>query len=286
MNKQNILTHVELNVIRQLAYKYIGITIGEHKDIMIKNRMDKLSRTLGLSYSEILERVSIGELKESFISAYTTNKTDFFREVFHFEDLRDRVLPSFFNSCETPRIYCSASSTGEEPYSIAITCLIAKEKYAISNAKFDIFATDIDVEVLKKAKDALYAHSASSNTFPHWVHHAKYFTRQEIDYTKGFLIHPKDEVLKMVQFGVQNLMDCVYPFKSGYFDVIFCRNVLIYFSQNDQKSILSKLFDALKIGGTLYLGHSESPLDLSPFVTRVGQNTFIKIQNQWTSCAT
>lgn len=277
--RTNTLTHSQIDTIRNLVYKHTGITLGQHKDVMIKNRMDKLSRSLGLPIDAILQRVAKNELIANFISAYTTNKTDFFRESFHFDDLRDRVLPKFFENGSVPKIYSSASSTGEEPYSIAITCLIAKEKFNSHTAKFDIFATDIDEDVLAKARDGVYAYDAHSHTFPAWVHPAKYFKRREIEGSKGYLIKPKDEVLNMVKFGTQNLMDSSYPFKNESFDVIFCRNVLIYFTQTDQKQILRKLFDTLKIGGTLYLGHSESPLELSPFVTRIGQNIFIKNQN-------
>ncbi|MEY4504058.1 MAG: protein methyltransferase [Pseudomonadota bacterium] len=277
--RSNTLTHAQIESIRALVYKYTGITLGAHKDVMIKNRMDKLARSIGLTSDVILSRVAKGELVTNFISAYTTNKTDFFRELFHFEDLKDRVLPSFFESNRTPKIYSSASSTGEEPYSIAITCLIAQEKYIIPNARFDILATDIDEDVIARAKEAVYAHEAHTHTFPSWVHPAKYFKRREVEGAKGFLIKPKEEVLKMVKFATQNLMDSVYPFSLGQFDVVFCRNVLIYFSQSDQKMILKKLFGVLKVGGTLYLGHSESPLDLAPFVTRIGQNIFVKNQD-------
>lgn len=277
--RTNTLTHSQIDTIRDLVYKYTGITLGQHKDVMIKNRMDKLSRSLGLPADVILQRVAKNDLVTNFISAYTTNKTDFFRESFHFDDLRDRVLPKFFENGSVPKIYSSASSTGEEPYSIAITCLISKEKYNAYSARFDIFATDIDEDVLAKAKEGVYAYDTHSHTFPAWVHPAKYFKRREIEGSKGYLIKPKDEVLNMVRFGTQNLMDSSYPFKNESFDVIFCRNVLIYFTQADQKQILRKLFDALKIGGTLYLGHSESPLELSPYVTRIGQNIFIKNQN-------
>jgi len=93
------------------------------------------------------------------------------------------------------------------------------------------------------------------------------------------LIKVKDDLKKMVSFSQMNLNDSSYPFNEHYFDVIFCRNVLIYFSVEDQNKILKKLFKHLKVGGTLYIGHSENPHDLVNYVKRVGQNIFIKTKD-------
>ena len=269
--------------VKDILYSLTGITLSENKDIMIANRLYKLRRDTKFQ-GEIEELLDIVKKEENyvteFINSFTTNKTHFFREDFHFEDLRDRVLPQFTNAQEEIKMYCSASSTGEEPYSMAMTILEANEIYK-SRIKASIIATDIDTNVLQYAADGIYRFSKSSKEFPDWIDPKKYFKRKV---KKGLaseeiLIKVKDELKKLVNFQVMNLSDTSYPFTDHQFDVVFCRNVLIYFSPKDQNEILKKLFRHLKIGGTLYIGHSENPHDLINYVQRVGQNIFVKTKD-------
>ena len=265
--------------IKKLLYSLTGITLTENKDIMISNRIDKLKRNCN-NYGDIMElldSVEKGQNVTEFINTFTTNKTHFFREEFHFEDLRDRVLPAFSKNKENISIWCSASSTGEEPYSIAMTIFEAN-KLLSSNIKANIIATDIDTNVLQYAADGIYRYSKSSKEFPDWIKPQNYFKRRVQKNLAGeeVLIKVNDDLKKMITFQVMNLNDSLYPFSKNQFDVIFCRNVLIYFSVEDQNEILKKLFKHLKIGGTLYLGHSENPQDLVNYVKRVGQNIFLK----------
>jgi len=267
------------NKIKKLLYSLTGITLTENKDIMIKNRIEKLIRNCSYrgDIMDLLNLVEQGKYVTEFINSFTTNKTHFFREDFHFLDLKDRVLPQLSKSGRKVSIWCSASSTGEEPYSIAIIVKEANEELN-SNIQASIIATDIDTSVLQYAKDGIYKYSKSSKEFPSYIKPQKYFKRRT---QKGFsdeevLIKVKEELKKMITFDILNLNDEVYPFKDKQFDIIFCRNVLIYFSAQDQNIILKKLFKHLQIGGTLYLGHSESPQDLIHYVKRVGQNIFIK----------
>jgi chemotaxis protein methyltransferase CheR len=175
------------------------------------------------------------------------------------------------------KIYCSASSTGEESYSIAMTLLQTQKDLHISTANISLLSTDIDTDVLAKAKDGIYLYEPTKNTIPDWIPIQNYFKRRVTqDKPNSFLIKAKDEIKRIMKFDTMNLSSSHYPFDDNEFDVIFCRNVLIYFTMDDQNSILKKLFKKLKLGGTLYLGHSENPLDLYPFVTRVGHNAFIK----------
>lgn len=141
-----------------------------------------------------------------------------------------------------------------------------------------IIATDIDTNVLQYAANGIYRYSKSSKEFPTWVKPQKYFKRRVQKTLSGdeVLIKANDELKRMITFHELNLNDSSYSFANNQFDVIFCRNVLIYFSAEDQNKILKKLFRHLKIGGTLYLGHSENPQDLINYVKRVGQNIFIK----------
>jgi chemotaxis protein methyltransferase CheR len=144
-----------------------------------------------------------------------------------------------------------------------------------------IIATDIDTDVLQYAANGIYRFQKSSKEFPSWINPAKYFKRRVQRGLVGdeILIKIKDDLKKDMIFSQMNLNDEAYPFEDHQFDVVFCRNVLIYFSTEDQNKILKKLFKLLKIGGTLYLGHSENPQDLISYSKRVGQNIFIKLKD-------
>ena len=265
--------------VKKILYSLTGITLSDNKDIMISNRIDKLKRNCRFSgdIMDLLEMVENGTNVTEFINSFTTNKTHFFREDFHFVDLRDRVLPTFANSGKKIEMYCSASSTGEEPYSMAMTVFETKQ-ILNKNISASIIATDIDTNVLQYAANGIYRYSKSSKEFPDWIKPQKYFKRRVQKNLSGeeVLIKVNDDLKRMITFQVMNLNDSSYPFSNNQFDVIFCRNVLIYFSAEDQNIILRKLFKHLKIGGTLYLGHSENPHDLVHYVRRVGQNIFVK----------
>jgi chemotaxis protein methyltransferase CheR len=268
----------QLDRSRKLAYIHSGITLAANKDVMISNRLDKLKRLLGNEdIDDILHSLENGKYLDIFISAFTTNKTNFFRESFHFEDLKERIVKQAVELSQGLKIYCSAASTGEEPYSILMTIEEAKEQYNNPLFNYSLVATDIDNQVLNNAVDGIYEWNKSAMDFPLWIKPSQYFKRREHPIKKGeYLIKVKDILSRKVKFEQMNLMSAQYPFSRNEFDVIFCRNVLIYFNQDDQNAILKKLFSTLKVGGTIYLGHSESPLELAPYVERYGQNIFIK----------
>lgn len=274
-------TTQQLERTRKLAYSYSGIILGQNKDIMISNRLDKLRNLLkNDDINDILTMVEQGKNIDTFISAFTTNKTNFFRESFHFEDLRNRVAKDAVEKTGGLKVFCSAASTGEEPYSILMTLEEAKSRYQSSFFNYSLVATDIDKQVLNHASNGVYEWDKNSNDFPTWIKPSQYFKRREHPTRSGdYLIKAKDNISRNVKFEHMNLMSAKYPFQNNEFDVVFCRNVLIYFNQQDQNSILKKIFGTLKIGGTLYLGHSESPLELSSYVERCGQNIFIKTKD-------
>jgi chemotaxis protein methyltransferase CheR len=267
------------NKVKDLLYGLTGITLADNKDIMISNRIDKLKRDSKYKgdIMDLLRLIEEGSYVSEFINSFTTNKTHFFREDFHFLDLKNRALPELAKSGNKVNMYCSASSTGEEPYSMAMTVLEAQAETG-KRINAGITATDIDTNVLQYAANGVYRYSKSSKEFPDWIKPSKYFKRRVQKNLSGeeVLIKVKDEVKRMLSFEVMNLNDNSYPFSKNQFDIVFCRNVLIYFSAEDQNKILKRLFSHLKIGGTLYLGHSENPQDLVNYVKRVGQNIFIK----------
>lgn len=264
--------------VKSLLYSLTGITLSENKDIMITNRLDKLKRNTSFDgeIGNLLNQINDGKYITEFINTFTTNKTHFFREDFHFVDLKDRVLPEFTKSNKEIKMYCSAASTGEEPYSMAMTV-----KEVSSTLKASIIATDIDTEVLQQAANGIYRFQKSSKEFPDWIKPQKYFKRRIQKNLAGdeILIKVNDDIKRMITFAQMNLNDSIYPFETHQFDVVFCRNVLIYFSVEDQNEILKKLFRLLKIGGTLYIGHSENPHDLINYTKRVGQNIFVKVKD-------
>jgi len=264
--------------VKKLLYTITGITLGDGKDVMIDNRLQKLSRSLNCDIDtyKLLDKIEHGEYITDFVNAFTTNKTSFFREHFHFEDLRDRVVPNANSTKEDLKVYCSASSTGEEPYSIAMTLIQSAIDINAQDLRFSLISTDIDTEVLKKSKEGIYTFNINKNDFPLWIKPAQYFQKRDIGSSDEILIKAKSSLKSIMKFEQMNLMSDSYPFESAEFDIIFCRNVLIYFSIEDQNKILKKLFKLLKIGGTLYLGHSENPLDLHSYVKRIGHNIFIK----------
>lgn len=264
--------------VKSLLYSLTGITLTENKEVMIANRLDKLKRNAKYTGNivDLLKKVEEGVYTKEFINTFTTNKTHFFREEFHFADLKTRVLPEFNSTNKEIKMYCSAASTGEEPYSMAMTV-----KEFSSSMKASIIATDIDTDVLQTAANGIYRFQKSSKEFPDWIKPQKYFKRQIQKNLAGdeILIKVNDDLKNMITFGQMNLNDDIYPFDTHQFDVVFCRNVLIYFSIEDQNTILKKLFRTLKVGGTLYIGHSENPHDLIDYTKRVGQNIFVKVED-------
>ena len=269
--------------VKGILYSLTGITLTENKDIMITNRLEKLKRNTNRRDSnveDLLEEVANGKYITEFINTFTTNKTHFFREDFHFEDLRDRVLPEFAENGQEIKMYCSASSTGEEPYSMKIT-IREVESIMGKQIRSSIIATDIDTDVLQYAANGIYRFQKSSKEFPDWISPQIYFKKRVQKGLAGdeILIKIKDDLKRDMIFSQMNLSDENYPFERHQFDVVFCRNVLIYFSVADQNKILKKLFRILKIGGTLYIGHSENPHDLINYVERVGQNIFVKLKD-------
>ncbi len=272
------ISNNNINTAREMIYKIAGIYLPSSKDSTIKNRLDVLKRKFGIQdFDDFFNQIKQGQFKQEFINAFTTNKTDFFREEFHFEDMLDRILPQRLRGNEPMKVYCSASSTGEEPYSIAATLLYAREVYR-SNTHMSVLATDIDTSVLEFAKVGKYIVNTKLNPLPTWLDLKDYF---EIKYKNEYelFMEAKLNLKNILTFKQQNLYDSRYPFAHKEFDIIFCRNVLIYFKVSDQEQILSKLFSHLKIGGTLYLGHSESILNLAHKVERLGKNIFVKVMD-------
>ncbi|MGX2984310.1 CheR family methyltransferase [Helicobacter sp. 23-1048] len=272
------ITPKELKAVQDKIYAICGIHIDDSKASMMKNRIYKLAKEVAHdNIGELLQKVDKDEsVKECFVNVFTTNKTDFFRESFHFDDMLDRALPELFRNQPKIKIYCCASSSGQEPYTIALTALYAKQVYN-SSADIEIVATDIDTQMLELAKKGVYEVNPQLEKYPKWVDSVleEYFDIDDIS-PKERVMKAKNNLKKIITFKTLNLFNSKYPFKSEEFDIVFCRNVLIYFKKDDQIAILERLFDLLRPDGTFYLGHSESLYHIANTTERLGHKIFIK----------
>lgn len=269
-----------LRQIQDTLYKICGIYLTDTRQTMIQNRINALQREPICGNIKTLEDLlplvkTNTQVRQLFINTFTTNKTDLFREAYHFNDMLNRTLIPLLRSNNMIKIFCSASSSGEEPYSIAATCLYAKTLYN-SSSPIKIVATDIDTGMIELAKRGEYILDSRLNKIPDWVEINKYFDILKKMPHGVLSLRAKSTLKGMITFQQLNLFNRSYPFGIGEFDMVFCRNVLIYFKPKDQESILAKLHNVLKSGGTLYLGHSEDVLGLNAYFERLGNKIFIK----------
>lgn len=269
-----------LRQIQDTLYDVCGIYLTDTRQTMIQNRINSLQKEAVCanikSLDDLLYLVKTNaQVRQVFINNFTTNKTDLFRESYHFNDMLNRTLIPLLRSNSAVKIFCSASSSGEEPYSIAATCLYAKTLYN-STSSIKIIATDIDTSMLELARKGEYILDSRLNKIPDWVELDKYFDIVKVVSKDVVSLRAKSSLKSMITFQQLNLFNKTYPFGAGEFDMVFCRNVLIYFKPKDQESILTKLHNVLKVGGTLYLGHSEDILSLSPYFERLGNKMFVK----------
>lgn len=271
------ITRADMVLVRELNQKYFGNSLNEQKDLLIRNRLKKLFRkqTKYTSIGLMLHAIARGEFVQEFINTFTTNKTSFYREPIHFDDLLRRVFPEHFTTHDEIALYSCAASTGEEAYSIGITFMHYKAQVQ-RELKAEIFSTDIDTEVLEVANAGVYRYDQRSCPFPQWVQPQRYFQRRLLEGTEHALIKANDQLRSLIRFRQHNLLDEAAAYAHKKFDVIFCRNILIYFTPHDQAAVLRKLFATLKIGGTLYTGHSETPTVLYPYVDKIGPSIYRK----------
>ncbi|MDD3466126.1 MAG: protein-glutamate O-methyltransferase CheR [Campylobacterales bacterium] len=262
--------------VKTLLKEHTGIHLAPHKEALAENRLTRLSTKIKYdkSLEELLSEVESGSFVEEFISSFTTNQTSFFREATQFEDFHNRFLRENFPFSNKLNVLCAGCSSGEEAYTIAICYLYAKNIMRLPGTySLKITAVDIDIERLKTAKDGVYD-AQNADRFPLWVKEGVYFERFEQKGKKYIKI--KDDVKNLISFEKHNLSSIKSNFKTGFYDAVFCRNTLIYFDKERQSLILNKLLKALKTDGTLYLGHSENPLEFAAQLAKRGHNIYVK----------
>jgi chemotaxis protein methyltransferase CheR len=241
------------------VYRECGINLTDHKRAMFSSRLQKRLSQLGLTsfqdyYDLVVGGHSDAELT-TMLDYISTNQTEFFREPHHFTFLRERVLPELAVD-KTVRIWSTACSSGEEPYSIAMTLSDTIDSPSTWNCR--ILASDISTRMLAKAATGQYSHEKINSLSSDLV-------RRHFLLGKGNrreLVKIKPHIANMAVFRRINLMDDRYPIKS-LLDVIFCRNVMIYFDRETQAKVLGRLSRYLKPGGYLFLGHSETMQGIS-----------------------
>ncbi|WP_085811669.1 CheR family methyltransferase [Geoanaerobacter pelophilus] len=243
------LTGDDFARVRGLIYRMAGISLAPGKFDMVYSRLARRLRVRGLdSFAQYLRLVEMGDEEESeaFINALTTNMTSFFREPHHFRMLAERLQK---RRGRPVSIWSCASSSGEEPYSIAMTALETLD----DPSGLEILATDIDTAVLSKARQGVYPMDQLAKVPLHL--RKRFFLRGE-GKNDGFA-RVKDELRQAVFFKRLNLLDDKWPVY-GKFDFVFCRNVMIYFDRETQHAILNKIARVLNPDGLLFVGHSES----------------------------
>lgn len=251
------LSQEDFKAFSDYIYAEFGIKMPDIKRVMLQGRLLKRIRELKMSsYAEYKTYFfsEEGQRKElyDFLSVVTTNKTDFFRESAHFDFLSQEVLPGFMAEGRTNiKVWSAACSSGEEPYTISIVLNEFKETHPQLN--FKILGTDISSNVLDKAAKGVYPEKTVDVIPMHLKR--KYFLRSKDRTTPTVRVTP--QLQQNISLKYLNLMDSVYDITEKY-DVIFCRNVLIYFDRETQEKVVTKLCRHLAPGGYLMIGHSES----------------------------
>src|SRR5450830_1766405 len=252
--------------VRKLIYQHAGISLSEAKTDMVYSRIGRRLRTVGYDsfkgYLDNLESENNPDEWEAFTNALTTNLTAFFREEHHFPILAEHLV-----KLKAPiRIWCSAASTGEEPYTIAMT---ACEAFGTLTPPVKIIATDIDTNVLATAARGVYPEDRLSKMSPA---RCKSFFQRGKGSQEG-LVRVRNELREMITFQQLNLLADTWPLKEP-FDAIFCRNVMIYFDKPTQAKILAKFVPLMKPEAILFAGHSENFLYVSDSLKLRGKTVY------------
>ena len=254
-----------------MAYDISGIVLGDQKKELVYSRISRRIRKLGLKnfaqYCQHLEANHTSEVNE-FVNSITTNLTSFFRESHHFEYLAKEIIPQWKkqNKSTPIRIWSSACSTGPEPYSIAITL---HKNMMVKQHNIKILATDLDSDVLKKGREGIYPLTEIEQLPKDYLS----CFQQNANTGMGIV---KPDIKEMIQFNRLNLLG-PWPMHAK-FDVIFCRNVVIYFNKETQKELFERLADQLHDGGHLFIGHSETLHGMTSRFESKGRTIYKKIR--------
>ncbi|MGC9323701.1 MAG: CheR family methyltransferase [Desulfomonilia bacterium] len=251
----------EFILFKELIHRETGIHMSDKKRKLIVARLSKRLRSLELEnftqyYEYLRENPNAGGEIVHLINRITTNKTDFFRERYHFVFLQEHVFPEKIRECRRTgnrqlRIWSAGCSSGEEPYSIAMT--VAETFRNEKGWDIKVLATDLDTEVLEKASTGIYPTQVLAPVPREYL--SRYFNRKPNGYEVC------REIKSLVTFRKLNLMEPLFPMRRP-FDIIFCRNVIIYFNEETKRSLFRKFHAHLKDMGFMFIGHSESLMQM------------------------
>lgn len=257
----------DFKAVRDLLYQRTGINLSETKSNLVYSRLARRLRQLNLAnFRQYLTYLAgNNDELEHFINALTTNHTAFFREPHHFEILAD-LAEKFRQKQQSMKIWCAAASTGEEPWSIA---MVLVEAFGTWTPPIEIIATDIDSQVLRHAEAAIYDTSRLAGVSE---------ARRKQFFQKGKSLHAgKARVVpalqRLVTYRKLNLLDSAWNLK-GPFDIIFCRNVMIYFDKPTQIQLVSRMVTLLNPDGLYMAGHSESFVNAGRLLKLVAKSTY------------
>ena len=255
------MNDVEFDYLRRLLYDRSGLVVTKDKAYLIESRLRPLARDHGYADVPALVRglfqLKSEEVIAEIVDAMTTNETLFFRDSWPYQLLRTKLLPEIVaskGSVKRIRIWSAACSSGQEPYSIAMT--VAEMGAALGGAQVEICATDISPSILKRAQGGCYSDFELSRGLPDAMR-AKYFTAD------GDRWRIKDSLREMVTFKNYNLLEDPVAAGLGTFDVIFCRNVLIYFDEGTRRQVLQGITRVMLPKGYLCLGGAETVVGIS-----------------------
>ena len=271
-DREFALSQANFNLIKSLAYEWTGIKLSDQKENMIYGRLARRLRALDMTnfdqYCALLQSEDEGEKRE-FINSITANLTSFFREPHHFDFLKSQLLPALISRNQASRkirIWSAGCSTGEEPHSIARVVASMAE---LKHWDVKILATDLDSNVLAQASSGVY----SLGRFDSFPQTYKSYIRKSSD---GEQVKIADAVRGLIRFNQLNLLQA-WPMK-GQFDIIFCRNVVIYFDLETQRKLFDRYADKLVDKGHLFIGHSENLHKISDRFLGLGRTIYEKIK--------
>ncbi|WP_208277866.1 CheR family methyltransferase [Massilia oculi] len=268
--KEFDFTRRDFERVRALIHQRAGISLADSKQEMVYSRLARRLRATGIqSFANYLDDLEAGRMDrewESFTNALTTNLTSFFREAHHFPLLLDHLLAARKKDTRPLTIWCSAASTGEEPYSIAMT---ACEAFNTLTPPVHIVATDIDTNVLSTASNGVYPMERLDKMSPERLR--RFFLKGKGAHEGMARVRP--ELRNLVTFKQLNLLADGWPLE-GQFDAIFCRNVMIYFDKPTQRKILGRFVPLMKPHALLFAGHSENFLYVSDALRLRGKTVY------------
>jgi chemotaxis protein methyltransferase CheR len=281
LEQEYVLRQEDFDRIRQLIHRRAGISLHAGKQAMVYSRLSRRLRETGhATFRQYLERLeqltasggpAAAEEMQAFVNCLTTNLTSFFREDHHFVSLTDdlRARAALVGpGGKALRVWCSAASTGEEPYSLAMTVVEALG----AAARVEILASDIDTRVLATARSAVYG-ADSRGLSPERLR--RHFQRGTGPNDGRIRVRP--EVARLVRFTPFNLMSSDWSSLGQPFDIIFCRNVMIYFDGPTQRRVLQRMHGVLQPGGLLYVGHSENFSDARELFRLRGKTVYERV---------